>query len=67
MARGAWHEAEEAIDHCRRSIERLRAEIERRQRAGYNTMHAEDRLRTMQLILRAHEADRDRLKTGSTA
>lgn len=55
-------EAEDAIKHCRRSIERLRAEIERRQRVGHECADAENRLWTIRQILRAHEAGRDRLK-----
>jgi len=61
MARGALQEVEQAITHCRRSIERVRAEIDRRRQVGHDYAHAEERLRTIKQILRAHEADRDRL------
>ena len=43
----------------------MRGEIERRQRAGHDAAQAEQRLRTIQQILRAHEADRDRLRAES--
>lgn len=61
MAQGALQEVETAIMHCQRSIERVRAEIERRRRVGHDFAHAEERLRTIEQILRAHEADRNRL------
>jgi len=56
-------EAEEAIGHCRRSIERLQAEIERRRSVGHDITDAQRRLQTIQQILRAHEDERDRLTT----
>jgi DNA repair exonuclease SbcCD ATPase subunit len=54
-------EAEEAIKHCRRQIERVRAEVERLQQAGQDATRAQERLRTLQQILVEHEANRDRL------
>ena len=54
-------EAAEAVKHCRRQIERLRAEVERLQQTGHDPTRAQERLRTLQQILVEHEANRDRL------
>jgi len=54
-------EAEEAIKHCRRQIERVGAEVERLQRMGQDATRAQTLLRTLQQVLAEHEANRDRL------
>ena len=54
-------EAEQAIKHCRRQIERVRADVERLQRAGHDATRTQALLTTLQQVLAEHEANRDRL------
>jgi hypothetical protein len=54
-------EAEQAIKHCQRQINRLRAEVERRQHIGRRHTQAQNLLTTLQHILNEHEANRYRL------
>ena len=54
-------EAEEAIKHCRRQIERVRAEAERLRRMGQDASRAQALLATLQQVLVEHETNRDRL------
>jgi len=54
-------EAEEAIRHCRRQIERVGADVERLQRTGQDATRAQALLKTLQQVLAEHEANRDRL------
>ncbi len=53
-----------AIEHCSRHIERNRAELEKRERAGRDTTQLRDRLRTLETIRATHEAERRRLRSG---
>ncbi len=53
---------DKAIAHCRRHVERARAEVERRERQGMDTAHARGLLRTFQQIQSEHEAERTRLE-----
>jgi hypothetical protein len=55
-------EAEDAIKHCRRHIERARAEMAERRPEGYGFRLAQERLRFFQQALAEHEANRDRIK-----
>jgi hypothetical protein len=50
-----------AIEHCRRHVERARAEMERRERQGMDASHARGMLRTFQQLQSEHEAERSRL------
>ena len=52
---------EKAIAHCRRHVERARAEVERRERHGMDATHARGLLRTFEQIQAEHEAERTRL------
>jgi hypothetical protein len=52
---------DKAIAHCRRHVERARAEVERRERHGMDATHARGTLRTFQQIQSEHEAERARL------
>ena len=52
---------EKAIAHCRRHVERARAEVERRERRGIDATHARGLLRTFEQIQVEHEAERTRL------
>ncbi len=61
LMRSELAEAEQAIKRCRRHIERVRAELERRLRAGHDHTQAQSLLMTLQQILNEHEANRDRL------
>ncbi len=49
----------DAIEHCRRHIERTRAEIERREELGQNAEQHRNRLKTLEALLAVHEAARD--------
>jgi hypothetical protein len=53
---------DKAIGHCRRHVERARAEMERRERQGMDAAHARGLLRTFQQIQSEHEAERARLE-----
>jgi predicted RNase H-like nuclease (RuvC/YqgF family) len=61
LMRSELAEAEQAIKHCRRQVDRLRAEVERRQHIGRRHTQAQNLLKTLQHILNEHEANRDRL------
>jgi hypothetical protein len=52
---------DKAIAHCRRHVERARAEVERRERHGIDAAHARGMLRTFQQLQAEHEAERTRL------
>jgi hypothetical protein len=52
---------DKAIEHCRRHVERARAEMDRRERAGMDATHARGMLRTFQQLQAEHEAERTRL------
>jgi hypothetical protein len=52
---------DKAIEHCRRHVERARAEMERRERQGMDATHARGMLRTFQQLQGEHEAERTRL------
>ena len=52
---------DKAIVHCRRHVERARAELERRERQGMDASHARGLLRTFQQLQSEHEAERARL------
>jgi hypothetical protein len=52
---------DKAIAHCRRHVERARAEMERRERHGMDATHARGLLRTFQQLQTEHEAERARL------
>jgi hypothetical protein len=52
---------DKAIAHCRRHVERARAEVERRERHGMDAAHARSLLRTFQQLQAEHEAERTRL------
>ncbi len=52
---------DKAIEHCRRHVERARAEVERRERHGMDATHARGLLRTFEQIQAQHEAERTRL------
>jgi hypothetical protein len=57
-------EAEQAIMQCRRTIDRIRAEVERRRGVGHDFRDAQKRLQTIEQILHAHEVNRARLIGG---
>ncbi len=61
LMRSELVKAEQAIKHCRRHVERVRAEVERRQHIGHDHTQAQKLLMTLQQILNEHEANRDRL------
>jgi hypothetical protein len=52
---------DKAIAHCRRHVDRARAEVERRERQGMDATHARGLLRTFQQLQTEHEAERARL------
>jgi hypothetical protein len=52
---------DKAIAHCRRHVERARAEVERRERQGMDATHARGLVRTFQQLQAEHEAERTRL------
>jgi predicted RNase H-related nuclease YkuK (DUF458 family) len=45
-----------AVEHCKRHIERTKAEIERRETVGRDAEQLRDRLKTLQAILAAHRS-----------
>ncbi len=49
----------DAMEHCRRHIERTRAEIERREELGHNAEQHRERLKTLEALLAVHKAARD--------
>jgi hypothetical protein len=49
----------DAIEHCKRHIERTRAEIERREKLGHNAEPHRNYLKTLEALLAVHEAARD--------
>ncbi len=49
----------DAIEHCRRHIERIQAEIQRREELGHDAEPHRKRLRTLQGVMAAHMAARD--------
>jgi hypothetical protein len=57
--------AELAILHCRKQINRIQAELERRRRGGHDIRDAYRLLMTIQQILREHEAHRNRVAAAS--
>jgi hypothetical protein len=57
-------ELDQAVEHCKRHIERNRAELERRQKGGYDTSEVATRLKTLEAVKAVHEADRERLQSG---
>ena len=61
MKSKAVHEAERAIEHCRGHIDRVRRDIERRERIGHYTADARTRLQILEQALREHAANLDRL------
>jgi hypothetical protein len=52
---------DKAIAHCRRHVDRARAEVERRERQGMDATHARGLLRTFQQLQAEHETERARL------
>ncbi len=51
---------DKAIDHCRKHVERARAEVDRRERHGMDASHARSMLRTFRQLQAEHEAERER-------
>ncbi len=49
----------DAIEHCRRHIERTRAEIERREKLGHDAEPHRKHLKTLEALLAVHRAARD--------
>jgi hypothetical protein len=49
----------DAIEHCQRQIERLRAEIARREALGHYTEPQHRRLKTLEALRKVHEAARN--------
>jgi hypothetical protein len=49
----------DAIEHCRRHIERTRAELEKREARGQSTKRLDKHLRTLEALLAVHKAARD--------
>ncbi len=49
----------DAIEHCRRHIERTRAEIERREKLGHDAEPPRKHLKTLEALLAVHRAARD--------
>ena len=50
----------DAIEHCRRHIERTRAEMQRQEALGRDTERLRRHLKTLQALCAVHEAARDR-------
>jgi hypothetical protein len=50
----------DAIEHCRRHIERVRTEMEKREALGQSTERLRNRLKTLEALRAAHEAARGR-------
>jgi hypothetical protein len=50
---------DDAIEHCRRHIERTRAEIERREKLGNNAEPHRKHLKTLEALLAVHKAAQD--------
>jgi hypothetical protein len=48
----------DAVEHCRQHIERIRAEIEQRERRGENVERLRTRLKTVETLRKVHEAAR---------
>jgi hypothetical protein len=61
MTRNETQRIDKAIAHCRRHVERARAEVERRERQGMDAAQARGLLRTFQQLQAEHEAERARL------
>ncbi len=46
----------DAIEHCRRHIERTRAEVERREKLGHDAEQHRKHLKTLEALLAVHQA-----------
>jgi len=60
---GHWN-PDRAVEHCKRHIERQRAELEKRVRTGRDTTELRKRLRTLETLRATHEAERQRFRSG---
>lgn len=49
----------DAIEHCRRHIERIKADVERQEGRGRDAERLRNRLKTLQALLAVHERARD--------
>lgn len=49
----------DAIEHCGRHIERIRAEIQRREELRHDTERHRKRLKTLEALLAVHKATRE--------
>jgi hypothetical protein len=58
MTHNETQRIDKAIAHCRRHVERARAEVERRERQGMDATQARGLLRTFQQLRAEHEAER---------
>lgn len=48
----------DAVEHCKRHIERVKAEVQRQEALGRNTEHLRRRLKTVEALLAVHERAR---------
>jgi hypothetical protein len=64
MRHATTWELDQAVEHCRRHIERNRSELQRREKIGHDTSQVATRLKTLEALKAVHEADRDRLQFG---
>jgi predicted RNase H-related nuclease YkuK (DUF458 family) len=48
----------DAIEHCKRHIDRTKAEMQRREAVGRDTEQLRDRLKTLEALLAVHERAR---------
>jgi hypothetical protein len=60
---GSWN-PDRAVEHCKRHIARQRAELEKRESAGRDTTELRKRLKKLEVLRTAHEAEGQRFRCG---
>ncbi len=60
--RASMRPTKDAIEHCKRHIERKRTEIETREKLGQDAEPHRNHLKTLESLLGVHEATRDAAK-----